>query len=807
MPLRLPAPPTPPDFFDATRYAPPPSATAWSGAQLLGEPEGVPWGRYLDVLKRNTILILALAAVGSALGLVAVKRIKPVYDAEATIWINPGTGSNTQQVGPIRGQQLLPQTSWVELLRSFAIVEPVVRELKLNVGYEEPKDSVAFRNFQFESVFQPGSYVLLVDQARKYSLSTSKGVWLESGAVGDSVGRKLGFLWVPPAGALTPGRRIAFGVAPLRSAAVGLLGKLRSSLPDDAQFLTIGFAGPDPRRTADVVNALAGQFVLSSGDLKKRHLLEFKKILGEQVGVADGELRKAENQLEQFRISNSTLPSSGPALAPGGQHDPLTTTYFQQKEALEDVRSERVAVEQLLAGARAGALNAQAFVQLPSILNNTPQLRGAIEELSSRQATLRTEQQYLTEANPRIQQLNESIHVLERVTIPQIIRGILVSLQAKERDLDSRIQSQSEQLRAIPSRAIGEMRLVRHVAASENLYNSLKARYDEVSLAEAQTIPDLTVLDYAVAATHPNSNDGSRLFLLAVLASIGLAGAIALLRDRLDTRFRYPDEATRELGLAIAGTVPQFKPNRGGDFQIAVMSQAVESFRSLRLAVRYEFAAGSPVVFSVSSPGPGDGKSLVSSNLALAFASAGHRTLLIDGDVRRGTQHGTFDVPVVPGLVEFLEGNTSAESVTKQTASENLYVIPRGTRRTKAPELLVSEQMANLVRSARQEFEVVIIDCPPFVAGVDAYALGAAAGSMLLVLRPSLSDRKLAAAKLEILDRLPIRILGTVLNGVPSGGMYRYYGTDYAYGDTKGRDPGGSVATPRGLVLRAQTTR
>lgn len=769
----------------------------------MGEPEGVPWGRYLDVLKRNTLLILILAAVGSALGLIAVRRIKPVYDAQATIWINSGTGSNAQQVGPIRAQQLLPQTSWVELLRSFAIVEPVVRELKLNIGSKDPKDSSALRNFELQNEFQPGSYVLLVDQARGYSLSTAKGVLIERGTVGDSVGRKLGFIWAPDAVALTPGRRIPFWVAPLRSAAVGLLASLRSSLPDDGQFLTIGFAGSDPRKTAEIVNALAGQFVLSSGDLKKRHLLEFKKILADQVSVADRELQKAENQLEQFRIDNITLPSAGPALAPGGQHDPLTATYFQQKGTLEDVRSERIAVEQLLASARAGALNTQAFVQLPTILNNTPQLRAAIEELSSRQATLRTEQQYLTDVNPRIQQLNEAIRVLERVTIPQIIRGVLLSLQDRESDLNSRIAVQSDELRAIPSRAIGEMRLVRHVAASENLYNSLKARYDEVALAEAQTIPDLTVLDYAVAATRPRSNDGPRLFFLAVLASIGLAGAIALLRDRLDTRFRYPDEATHELGLRIAGTVPQFKPDRGGDFQIAVMSQAVESFRSLRLAVRYEFPPGMPIVLSVSSPGPGDGKSLVSSNLALAFASAGHRTLLIDGDVRRGTQHGTFGVPAVPGLVEFLEGNTNAESVTKQTASQNLFIIPRGTRRTKAPELLVSERMANLVRSARQEFEVVIIDCPPFVAGVDAYALGAAAGSMLLVLRPALSDRKLAAAKLEILDRLPIRILGAVLNGVPSGGLYRYYGTDYDYAGATPRDAGGSVATPTGLVLRA----
>jgi Mrp family chromosome partitioning ATPase len=176
---------------------------------------------------------------------------------------------------------------------------------------------------------------------------------------------------------------------------------------------------------------------------------------------------------------------------------------------------------------------------------------------------------------------------------------------------------------------------------------------------------------------------------------------------------------------------------------------------------------------------------------------------LIDGDVRRGSLHGTFDVPVTPGLVEYLCERVGVDAVVKSTSSKNLFLLPRGTRRNRAPELLLSDEMRALIDGARQNFEVVIIDSPPFSAGVDAYALGAAAGTILIVLRPGVSDRKLAAAKLEVVDRLPIRILGAVLNCVPVGGLYRYYGTDYSYADGRPSDPVGSVATPKGLVLRA----
>jgi Mrp family chromosome partitioning ATPase len=115
--------------------------------------------------------------------------------------------------------------------------------------------------------------------------------------------------------------------------------------------------------------------------------------------------------------------------------------------------------------------------------------------------------------------------------------------------------------------------------------------------------------------------------------------------------------------------------------------------------------------------------------------------------------------------------------------------------------LLVSNEMTALMQRARQKFDVIIIDSPPFIAGVDAYALAAAAGSILVVLRQGISNRKLAAAKLAILDRLPVRILGGVINGVPAGGLYRYYGTDYSKAGL--RSPVGNLATPNGLVVSA----
>jgi succinoglycan biosynthesis transport protein ExoP len=794
------SPPTPPGQMGPPGYSIPPSTGQWAGEQPAAPlPEGISWDRYFDVFRRHALLIGLVVTVGSAVGYFLALRVRPLYDTQATIWINAGRGSQSPN-----SDQFIGQTSWVELLRSFAVVDAVILHLNLNVVYKLPADSSLFRTFSSAPSLRPGAYVFRVDRsAQNYSLSSISGQEIERGVLGDSVGRKVGFAWVPDRQLLSPGRVVSFSVTTPRNASLGLLAAMRSTLPEDGQFLRISLSGISPQRSARTVNAWAEEFVAAATELKKHHLLEFKNMLGDQLGVAERELNASENRLEQFRASTITLPSGGSPTAVQGARDPVVTNYFTQKSTLDDVRSDRAALERMLSDAKGGPINTQGFLLLPSILNNTPQLRSAIDELSLRQSSLRTERQFLTDANPRIKQLSEAVRVLELETIPRITQSVLQSLRTRENDLATRIGSQERELREMPSRSIEEMRLVRSVSASETMYNSLKARYEEVSLAEAQTTPDLSILDYAVPPVRPTSNDGRRMLLLAVLASLGLAIALSLVHDRFDRLFRYPQDATHELGLTIAGTVPQFKPSRRGDYQLVTMSQAIESFRSLHLAVRYDFSDGGPIMLSVASPGPGDGKSLVSSNLALAFASAGHKTLLIDGDIRCGTQNATFGVPAVPGLVDYLQGSTGMDDVITPTATPNLFLLPCGTRRKRAPELLVSERMNVLLLATQQQFEVVIIDSPPFIAGVDAYALGAAAGSMLVVLRPGVSDRKLAAAKLEILDRLPVRILGAVLNGVPEGGAYRYYGTDYYYGDTRTKEPLGNLATPKGLVLRA----
>jgi capsular exopolysaccharide synthesis family protein len=184
---------------------------------------------------------------------------------------------------------------------------------------------------------------------------------------------------------------------------------------------------------------------------------------------------------------------------------------------------------------------------------------------------------------------------------------------------------------------------------------------------------------------------------------------------------------------------------------------------------------------AVTSAAPGDGKSLISANLALSFAEAGLKTVLVDGDTRRGALHRLHGVKPTPGLTEYLTGSLDETKVLRATTHANLAIVTCGARHARSPELLATPRLKRLVDWLSQSFEVVIFDTPPLAAGIDAYAISAAAGRVLMVLRMGQTERRLASAKLATLDRLPVDIVGAVLNAVPLTGEFQYYAYSAGY--------------------------
>lgn len=738
-----------------------------------------PFQRPLAAIRRYKWLILAVLLLAIPGGLLATHYVKPQYEVRATIWIQPETREQSN-TGPIRPQELLASTAWVELLRSYRIVDAVVRKLALYVKPDSRGDFWMFSNFAIADRFLPGKYALKVDRTRKiWRLTLADGSFPDSGRMSDSVGRRLGLKWVIPPYVFTGSgeRKINFEVATPRETAIDLMKRLNADLPEKSNFLWLRLRDDDPQLASLTLNTWLNKYIEVASELKKRNVVEFSKTLSGQLQFAETSLRDAEKALEDFRVQTITLPAEGGPVAPGvaDTRDPAMKSFFEQKIEYDDIRHDREALEKVITGARQGTVPWEAALLIPSVFQNpsAQQLRDAFAQLHAKQVELAAKRETFTDKHPAVQELVAVVATLQNQTIPALASQLLVQLQDRENDYNTRITSASREMEAIPTRTIEEMRLRRAVNVSEGLYTTLKARAAEAQLAAAGAMPDVMVLDSAVAPLRPTRDTAATLWGLAILVALGAAIGLAVLLDAFDPKIRYPEQVPAELGLTVAGAVPLF-PKGGLSGQSAdQISQLVESIRSVRMHI--QTAAGVPVSVAITSPSPGDGKSFVAANLAMSFSEAGYRTVLVDADTRRGVLDKMFDLPKGPGLTDYLSGGVDVASIVRATQHARLAVVSSGRRMTRSPELLTSPALNVLANYLASRYDVTVFDTPPLAAGIDAYAVSAAARNMVLVLRIGKTERRMAAAKLEVMDRLPVRMLGVVLNGVRLGGEFAYY--------------------------------
>jgi len=763
----------------------PSALSAYSGQGLPGGGSPDPLkilARLAGALKRFRWLILGLSLAGLGGGILATRLIQPEYEVQASIWIET-PASQSGRGGPIQGEELLTSQAWVQLLRQYIVLDPVVRERRLYLAAATGPDSSLFAGFDIRNPFLAGKYELTVsDDGQRLELVNTQRMVRQVAQAGDSLGREFGLLWQPVPGPEYVGRTIKFELLQPREASRTFSSRVNANLAED-RFLTLRFSDRNPDHAAATLNALVRRFVAEAAKQKKERLTLYATELDSQVTQAYARLQYAESSLESFKVRTVTLPREDVPVAPGLTMTSPTVygTYFQQRQNAEALRRDRLALQDVLERSRNGDVAVDAFNTIPAV-QNAPDLKTVLGQLSNMESQLRDSLARYTEEYRGVRTLRDRIAVMRTQTIPIYANALIRQLEVQEKTIEGQISTAGTEMRQIPTRAIEEARLTREKDQAEQLYKMLETSRMQARLAEASAIPEVRAVDAAVPPTRPTGNTAPVLILAGLGIGLGLGLAIAILVDRLDPRFRYPDQVSEGLGLPILGTIPEIRRAKGMRSTAEEAAQVIEAFRSVRLNLAHSFESQGPICLTISSPSPGDGKSLISSNLALSFAESGYRTILVDGDTRRGELHRTFGAERRPGLVDALLGHAELSSILRPTTHPNLMLIPCGTRRSQSPELLGSSRMQELMARLKGAYDVVLVDSPPLGAGIDPFVLATTTGNLVVVLRAGETDRQLAESKLQVLDRLPIRLLGAVLNDVRVGqGAYKYDSYSYGY--------------------------
>ncbi|MDP5184377.1 polysaccharide biosynthesis tyrosine autokinase [Blastococcus sp. BMG 814] len=293
-------------------------------------------------------------------------------------------------------------------------------------------------------------------------------------------------------------------------------------------------------------------------------------------------------------------------------------------------------------------------------------------------------------------------------------------------------------------------------------------------LAPVDTRGNATVRSSVVApAVEPEHQTSPNTRLnLVVGAFLGLVLGLltALAREALDTRVRSADDV-RALTEAPVLTRLPLDPASADGLVVDRLprSPQAELYRQLRTATNFLRIGGRPLMLTVTSAMPGEGKSTVAMNLALALSETSDRVLLVDADLRRPAVADRLGIEGAAGLSTVLVGRARFDDVVQEWGAPGLAVLTAGEVPPNPAELLSSPGMAELVARVRERYDVVIWDSPPVLPVTDAQVLSAYTDGVLLVASGRRLRRAQLAAALEGLRRVDARLIGVVLTMLREG--------------------------------------
>ncbi|MBN1309463.1 MAG: polysaccharide biosynthesis tyrosine autokinase [Chitinispirillaceae bacterium] len=364
----------------------------------------------------------------------------------------------------------------------------------------------------------------------------------------------------------------------------------------------------------------------------------------------------------------------------------------------------------------------------------------------------------------------------------------------------------------ILSRSLELLRLKRSKEVYENLYTLLLEKAEEERIKSASSSVGIKIVDLPVMPHKPVPKNQTQLYLAGLLLGLLLGFGLAFLIEFNDTTIKSNDDIERYIELPVLGTIPHIVHNKRSDIEIRRRSSkshkgmtvtqyprhvfnfdgddsvSTEAYRSLRTNILFASPDKPLQVLALTSAGPSEGKSLTISNLALAYAQLGKRTLLVDTDLRRPVLHHIFNQQREPGFTDLFIANPDYDRIIRKEIRSNFSLISSGIFTPNPAELLGSHKMIQLLDYFRSHYDMVFFDTPPIVAVTDATLLGTKMDGLLIVVKSHSTDREIVLRAANILRNVGVKIVGTVLNDInlshrySSYGYYKYY---YHYYKTK----------------------
>lgn len=695
-------------------------------------------GRLVEILLNGKWIIVGLSALGLALGGFYAYTSTPVYSGDMLLQVESKQATLPGLSEMLGGEQQVPTSAEVELLRSRMVVGSVVDQLDLAVqarplptdwrevvlGVGNPQRHIEVGRFEVSPELEGRLFLVQVLGEGQFALLDEEGRELARGRVDETLvldnpdGSSLQLFLHVLTGA--PGDTFELVRQPRLRAIQGLRNGLNVSQRGESGILEVTYEHPDRRRIEEVLNTLGAVYVRQNVERRTEEAARSLEFLEEQLPQLQDRLQQAEDAFNAFR---------------------------REHQAVDMDENTRVMLGQL--------------VEVESELQSI--------RLEESEKSLRFGREH-----PQMQSLRQR-------------RQSLATLRAEL----------EEDLGELPERQQELVRLRREVEVNTQLYTNLLNTAQELRISQAGTVGNARVVDEAAVGFNPVAPQTTLIMALSLLLGGMLGVGTVFGREMLRRGVEDPDALELAVGIPVYAVAPHSvtaqrleSKGRRQRTQVPLLAEQesqdplVESLRSLRTSLNFALLNNARNVLALTSTGPGEGKTTLSVNLAAVLAQSGQRVLLIDTDMRRGHLHIFLEKRRrEPGLSEVLAGRATLEEAVS-TIRENLDVLPAGTFPPNPSELLMQEGFGRLIEEQRQRYDLVILDTAPVMPVTDGVLAAAQAGPVFLVARAGHVTTRAVQSTIWRLEKNQVDTTGLVVNDLNpkrSGRSSDYYYYQYQY--------------------------
>jgi len=579
----------------------------------------------------------------------------------------------------------------------------------------------------------------------------------------------------------------------------------------DTNIVRISVESINPKLAENIANELADVYNEFLKSLSQNEFTVRREFIQSQIPVLERELAIAQDELKKFKEKNNlfVLETEAKTLLEfiSFYDQQINSKELQKAEIEASIKvlnnlfenesykivsnSQAISSNQIIQQLRTKLVDLQVeYAGLSSTMTSTdPKLINIRQQILQTEALIKEEIETLMFSG--IESLNPNysnlyMDLINEQTKLEIIKSSIESTQKLAQVYQSR-------LRELPALEQIMIDIQRNIKVKESLYILMLEKLEEIKIAEAGVLGTANVIDRAYTPNSPIKPNKKLTMAIGGVLGIFLGILLIFLIEMLDKKVKDEEEIKRiTKGTPIIGRIPHLEIEKIYEKPELVVlnkptSPGAESYKLLSTNINYINGTEEASCISVTSSGPGEGKTITSTNLAISYAQNGLKTLLIDADMRKPRLEKILMIERAKlGVVNHLIKDVPLEKIilTEQGGIENFDVLPVGVIPPNPTALLTSNKFKEMILSLKERYDKIIIDLPPMQAAADAMIVSKYTDGLLLVIRADKTHKTGLKLVIDNFVTSGTNLLGTVINDISEKTSNYYYYYYYYYQDT-----------------------